>query len=306
MAGKRRQPGRGFPTFRSGAPVNGLGDAKPGPGGATDRARERELLAAARAGDRQALDRVVRRLADSAYRFGQTFCRDRDDAEDVKQDVLVALVSTLPSFRGDSSLSTWAWIVARRACARHRRHGRRTQSLETAGEEPGRELPDPRPGPERDAERHELRAALERAIASLPAPQREVIVLRDVEGLPAARVAKLLGIQVRAVKSRLHRARLALRDALGAHAGSHVETEPAPRKPRCPDIARLLSRHLEGEVEGDLCARLEAHVRECPDCAARCAELREMLGACRRWGSAPAPRALRQRLGAMARERSRR
>lgn len=295
MAGESRESRKGFARGSRAAALNGLG-GEDRSGTPADRAAERTLVAAARAGDRKALDRVVRRLSDAAYRFGRGFCRDPHDAEDVSQDVLTALVTSLPKFRGEASLSTWAWIVARRACARRRRHSGRTASLD-AGDEGARELPDPLAGPERDAERRELGAALERAIAALPAAQRDVLVLRDVEGLPAARVARLLGLQVRAVKSRLHRARLALRDALAPHVGG----AEAPRHPGCPETALLLSRHLEGELSGDLCARLEEHVRACPDCAAQCAALREVLGSCRRWGSAPAPRALRTRLKAMMR-----
>lgn len=298
MAGESGNPGKGFAARRNPSALNELdGFRAPVRDPERERETERELLDAARGGDARALERVVRRLADSAFRYGQTFCRDPHDAEDVSQDVLAALVRTLPSFRGESSLSTWAWTVARRACVRHRRQGRRTQPIERPGDEPDLELPDPGPGPEGDAERRELGVAIEAAIATLPVSQREVLVLRDVEGLSAARVARRLGLQVHAVKSRLHRARLGLRRSLAAHASA----EPTPRRRGCPDTALLVSRYLEGQVGPDLCARLEAHVSGCPDCAAECVELRRMLGACRRWGSAPAPRVLRQRLRAMMR-----
>jgi RNA polymerase sigma-70 factor (ECF subfamily) len=297
MGSESARSATGFDRRRKSLLASAFTAAAPTPESADRGARERELVAAARAGDARALDQVARRLAASAYLFGRSFCRDRDDAEDVSQEVVTALVRSLPRFRGDASLSTWAWIVARRACARHHRHDRRTRATGTGnGDAAEREFADPAPGPEADLERHELGEALEQAIASLPRTSREVVVLRDVQGLPAARVARMLGIEVRAVKSRLHRARLMLRDALADHAGG----EP-PRRTGCPDTARILSRHLEGDVSADLCAKLEAHVRACPDCAERCAQLREILGACRAWGSAPAPRALQKRLRGMLR-----
>ncbi|HET9326123.1 MAG TPA: sigma-70 family RNA polymerase sigma factor [Candidatus Eisenbacteria bacterium] len=296
MAGENREPPKGFGVGRRPMRLNEL-RAPTEIESRTRAATERALVADARAGDRKAMDTLATRLADAAYRFGRGFCGDPHDAEDVTQEVLTALVTSLPRFRGEASLSTWAWIVARRACARRRRDVRRIAPLETSGNGKVREHADPAAGPDRHAERRELASALDRAIASLPSGQREVLLLRDVEGLPASRVARALGLEVRAVKSRLHRARLALRAALAPHAPG---AEPSRRR-GCPDTARLVSRFLEGELRGDLCRHLEAHASECPDCTRECAEMRELLGSCRRWGKAPAPRALRQRLRRMMR-----
>jgi len=267
-----------------------------------DRSEERRLLAAARGGDRGALNEVARRVSGSVYRFGRGFCRDPHDAEDVMQDVLAALVTSLQSFRGDATLSTWAYVVARNACLRRRRHRDRWVPLEpAAGDEAPLMTPfepaDPAGGPERAAERRELREALERAIAALPDAQREVLVLRDVEGLPGERVAQLLGLDLRAMKSRLHRARLAVRAALAPHVAPGA---PGPG-PSCPDTARLLSRHLEGELDGAVCERLAAHVEACPSCGAACESLRAALGACRAWRGAPVPDQVRAEVRAAIR-----
>jgi RNA polymerase sigma-70 factor (ECF subfamily) len=267
-------------------------DARP-----LDRAEERRLLGAARDGDRSALNEVARRVSGSLYRFGRGFCRDPHDAEDVVQDVLAAMITSLRTFRGDSSLSTWAYVVARNACMRRRRHSGRVTALEPDGDGPAVEYVDPSAGPDRVAERRELREAMERAIAALPASQRDVLVLRDVEGLPGEVVAKQLGIALRAMKSRLHRARLALRDALAPF----VAPDAPPPGPQCPDTARLLSRHLEGELDAAVCARLESHVENCPSCGATCATLREALGACRAWRSAPVPDDVREQVRAAIR-----
>jgi RNA polymerase sigma-70 factor (ECF subfamily) len=262
------------------------------PHGSQDAEEERRLLAAVRRGDRRALDLVTRRVAGSLYRFSRGFCRNPDDADDVAQDVLSALVSSLPRFRGDSSLSSWAYVVARNACARRRRREARQIPFED-GDVVAQTLRDPGAGPERQAERRELREALERAIAALPASLRDVLVLRDVEGLPASQVARRLGLGERAVKSRLHRARVALRDELEPHVGAEVAPRRAARassgSPDCPDVPRLLSRFLEGELDARACSRLEAHVSACAGCSAACDSLRTALGACAAWRRAPVP-----------------
>jgi RNA polymerase sigma-70 factor (ECF subfamily) len=253
----------------------------------TDRAEEQRLVRAARDGDRRALDALARRLSGPLYRFGRGFCRDPHDAEDVVQDVLVALARSLDRFRGEGSLSSWAYVVARNACARRRRHSVRTRPLESADGRSALERPDPAGPADRALERRELREALVEAIGALPTAQRDVLVLRDVESLPGSEVARRLGLDERAMKSRLHRARLALRARLAAHARPGA---PAPG-PECPDTARLLSRYLERELDANVCERLASHVATCGGCAAVCETLRIALDACRDWGNAPVPAA---------------
>lgn len=252
------------------------------------RAAEKALIAAARRGDEKALARLLERASVPAFRFSLGFCRDPHDAEDLAQDVMATLLRSLDSFRGDSSLSTWTYVVARRACVRRRRRAARQSSLDEMP--PGRvERADPASEPHRRLERRELGEALERAIATLPEGAREVIVLRDVEGLPAAEVATILGIGERAVKSRLHRARLLLREQLAPFVPGGDAPEPASG---CPDTARMLSRYVEGELGPGVCARMEAHVNACPSCEGACESLRQVLGACRELGEAPMPREL--------------
>ena len=253
------------------------------------------MVARARAGDRRALDYVTRRVSGSLYRFSRGFCRNPHDAEDVMQDVLVALLTSLRKFRGDASLSSWAYVVARNACARRRRRAR-PASLEQDDPAAMKSIRDPGVEPDRAAERQELREALERGIARLPAALRDVLVLRDVEGLDAARVARQLGLSEAAVKSRLHRARLSLRATLAAHADTAGPLD-------CPDLTRMFSRHLEGELDPGACARLERHVAACEACGEKCAQLRAVLGACAAWRSAPVPARIREGVRAALRER---
>jgi len=249
-------------------------------GGIDGKAREKRLVEEARGGDPRAMRRLLSLVSRPAFRYGMTFCRDHQDAEEIAQDVLASLARSLPLYRGDSSLSTWAYSVARRACMRRRRRSRTaTLSLDAWREEEGREAAERQADdPLASVERLELREAVESAIRALPAPLREAVILRDVEGLSARQAAAVLKIGERAVKSRLHRARVALRARLEPLV---TGKEPARRLSGCPDIARSWSLHLEGDVSAATCARLEAHVRECPRCAATCKSMKRNLRACR-------------------------
>lgn len=270
---------------------------------ASQRAAESRLLAAARTGNRRATEQILGSLSRTIYRFGMGFCRDPDQAEDLTQDVLQTLLAWLPRFRGESSLSTWAFTVARRVCVRRQRRLARMTSLEGRGGMKSRA--DASAGPAERMEQRELAMAIESAVSALPDQQREVVLLRDVEGLPASEVAAVLGIGERAVKSRLHRARLALRVMLAAHAAPvrrHVTQDEREPAKRCPDTALLLSRYLEGELDGQVCDRLAVHVAGCVACGEACESLRAVLGACRKWGTSPIPMAERQRIKLAVRE----
>lgn len=264
---------------------------------AANRAEEARLIASARKGDAAALTSLLERAAGPAHRFSSGFCRDPHDAEDLVQEVLAALMRSLGSFRGESSLSTWTYTVARRACGRLRKRQGRQSSLDELARTT-EFVADASREPERRLERRQLGAALEGAIAALPLPQREVLVLRDVEGLPAAEVGRVLGLGERAVKSRLHRARLALRERLAPFVVGRDAPAPAAG---CPDTARLLSRYVEGELSPGVCARLEGHVSACPACGGACDSLREVLGACRDYGERALPAQLRREVRAAIR-----
>lgn len=274
--------------FAASAPPSQPRPAKPAADRAAERKEEAKLIAAARAGDAAALELLVRRAAEPALRFSRGFCRDPHEAEDLAQDVLATLLRTLGTFRGEASLSTWTWTVARRACVRRKQRLARQRPLDEAG--PVLEQPAPDNEPHRRFERRQLAAALEQAIASLPAAHREVIVLRDVEGLSAAEVSRILGLGERAMKSRLHRARLTLRERLAPFV---TGGEAPPREDGCPDTARMLSRYIEGELSPAVCARMEKHVSGCPSCGGACESLRAVLGACRDYGRAKVPAEMR-------------
>ena len=304
MSGKRHDRDKGFAGGPKRASLNHLQRGRGAPVRperlfTLSRVEERRLVADARSGDPRALARLLELLSGPIYRFGRSFCGDRHDAEDVTQVALMALARALKDFRGDASLTTWAYTVARNECTRQRRPRagapRHLESLDAGGPATGAaiEVADPGQDPHRALERAELGRALDRAIAALPPGQREVLLLRDVEGLAAGDVGRALGLSERAVKSRLHRARVALRISLAPWADSSGRASQPAAAGRCPDTVRLVSRYLEGELDPEACSKLRAHVDQCAPCSAACETLRRALVACQAWRGARLPAALR-------------
>jgi RNA polymerase sigma-70 factor (ECF subfamily) len=245
----------------------------------SDRA-DPELLQAARAGDAASLEQLLLRHQPRVYRFGRKLCRDPEDANDVLQETLLAMARTIHDFRGASSLSTWLYTIARSFCIKRRRKSKFApaveESLEGMAEAERERLRHPARAPDEDLAGREVRDALEAAIASLEPGYREALVLRDVEGLTAAEAAEVLGLSVQAVKSRLHRARVAVRNRLAPLLGGPTEA-PAPT---CPDVVRLFSQHLEDDITAERCARMEKHLEACARCQATCDSLKQTLALC--------------------------
>jgi RNA polymerase sigma-70 factor (ECF subfamily) len=260
-------------------------------GNRTGSATDAELLAAARQGDAGALEALLSRYQPHLYRFGLRMCGNEEDAGDVAQESLISMARSLPGFRGDSSLSSWLYTIARRFCIRKRRRSKfapaREESLDAPETGATNRLADPAPSPEQSAANRELQSALTRAIDVLEPGQREVLVLRDIEGLSAPEVAQILGIRVEAVKSRLHRARLAVRQALVPVLNT-ASDEPS-RDSACPDVLTLFSRHLEGDIDPGVCATMEAHLAQCGRCRGTCDSLRRSLALCQQLSTAEVP-----------------
>lgn len=241
-----------------------------------------ELLAAARKGDAAALEALLVRYQPHLYRFGLRMCGNAEDAGDVAQQSLISMARSLRDFRGDASVSSWLYSIARSYCIKKRRRSKfapaREESLDAPGIDAHR-VADPAPSPEQMATSRELQHALTHAIDRLEPAHREVLVLRDVEGMSAPEVAKVLEISVDAVKSRLHRARVAVRQALAPLLAT--ASDQSPRDATCPDILTLFSQHLEGEIDPGTCATMEAHLAECGRCRGTCESLKRTLTVCR-------------------------
>jgi len=237
------------------------------------------LIERAKTGESDAMEQLLASIAPSIQRFGIRMCRNDEDAQDVLQDALLTIANHLGEFEGRSSFSSWAFTLARSACSRKRR------GLKNQPHLPLDETPDAivvLPSPEQQVADREMADALNVALDSLPEMYREVILLRDVEDLTAPEAAEVLGITVEAVKSRLHRARRALRDSLKPV----LEPQPvAPSPPTCPDVLALWSSKLEGDLSPVDCATMEGHMENCPSCASACEALKAALFACRRAGT---------------------
>lgn len=183
-----------------------------------------EVVEELRRGERAAFLLLVERYEGRIYNFAARMCRSREQAWDVLQETFVGALRGVRDFRGDARLSTWLFKIAANACLRMKRRRKgepeRELSLEdfmpkSAGEA-GAALVDPGETPEAALLRTDLRERLDAGIAALPPAYRAVLVLRDLEGLSAAETAEALGLEIAAVKSRLHRARLFLRERLAA------------------------------------------------------------------------------------------
>jgi RNA polymerase sigma-70 factor (ECF subfamily) len=242
---------------------------------------DEDLLEAARAGDAESLEALVLRYQPRVFRFGLKMCRDREDAGDIVQETLLTMARSLRDFRGDATLSTWLYAIARSFCLKKRRRSMfapaRDESLdELDARRHG--LAEPAPDPERAAFGREVQAALAAAIDALDDGHREVLLLRDVEGLSAPEVAAVTGLSVEAVKSRLHRARLAVRRRVAPLVGRPVD---AASSAGCPDVLGLFSHYLDGEITPDACAQMEAHLERCGHCRSACESLKRTIVLCR-------------------------
>lgn len=245
-----------------------------------------DLLVAARDGDQTALEQLLERHQARVYRFGMKMCRHPEDAQDVLQETLLAMARSVRDFRGTSSISTWLYTVARSFCIKKRRRSQfapEETSLDSADSRELVNLADPGKVPEEALASKQVEEALELAIRSLEPMYREVLVLRDMEGLTAPEVAEVLGITVQAVKSRLHRARVAVRDSVAPLLTIPSEV-PSPVS-SCPDVLTLLSKHLEGEISAEVCATMERHLGGCPRCRGACDSLKATLALCRTAGT---------------------
>lgn len=184
-------------------------------------AGDADLLRRAGAGDRSAFELLVRRHGDALYRFATRTCGSEREAEDAVQDGLLSAWKGAGTFRGESSARTWLFQVVIHACRRrHRRRAGEPERHDGVEEAEGLDSGE-RGADERLADR-QVGAAMDRALAELGEEAREVLVLRDVEGLSGEEAAAALGLGLAAMKSRLHRARLELKERVEGILGRPV------------------------------------------------------------------------------------
>ena len=184
---------------------------------------EMALVQAAKGGDVTAFEELVRRYDRNVFRIAQHITHNREDAEDVVQDAFLKAYENQNQFQGQSKFYTWlVRIAVNEALMKLRRiKPGRTVSLDeevkTEDDSLPREVADWSPNPEQQYNQAELKDILSRTIQGLPMSFRTVFVLRDVEGLSTEETAEALDLSVPAVKSRLLRARLQLRERLNRY-----------------------------------------------------------------------------------------
>jgi RNA polymerase sigma-70 factor, ECF subfamily len=188
-----------------------------------DTGQELALVTAAREGDMHAFEQLIQKYDRNVFRIAQHITQNREDAEDVVQDAFLKAYQNLNKFQGNSKFYTWlVRIAVNEALMRLRkRKADKTVSMdedvETEDGSMPREVADWSPNPEQLFGQSELGDILGKTIQGLPASFRTVFVLRDVEGMSTEETAEMLGLSVPAVKSRLLRARLQLRERLNRY-----------------------------------------------------------------------------------------
>ena len=181
---------------------------------------ERRLIEQSRQGDQGAFDALVRRYEKQLYNTAYRLTGSYDDASDLAQEAFVRAWNNLRSFRGDASFSTWLYRIVTNVFLdeRKRRRARPQRSLEEAlGSDENtvtRQFEDAGPTPQDRVEERERWQILQKAIAELPAPQRVMVVLYHTENRSYEEIAQIMGLPMGTVKSRLNRARLALKNKL--------------------------------------------------------------------------------------------
>ena len=184
---------------------------------------ERSLLRRLRERDERAFRELLELHRDRVYNITYRMLGNRAEAEDVAQEVFISVFKTIDQFREESKFSTWLYRVAVNHCKNRikylaRRHDRDRDELDESNEGRATEASVPvLPRPDRALEGAQLDKILQAAIATLDDEHRVLVVLRDVEDLSIEEICEITGLPDGTVKSRLHRARLALRKKITRH-----------------------------------------------------------------------------------------
>ena len=207
-----------------------------------DRTQDRLLVEGLQRGDQAAVRQLAELYGSRIHQLAMRHMKNREDAEEVTQDVLMKVYRKIGAFRGDSALSSWIYrITFNTAMSRLRQHRperaaeeereRALALLDASVDGTRRTLADPADWshmPDEELLRVELRRALEAAVQELPEIYREPVILRDFKGLTTEQASTQLKVKDQTLKSRLHRGRLLLRERLRSFAAGLALHRPTP------------------------------------------------------------------------------
>jgi RNA polymerase sigma-70 factor (ECF subfamily) len=190
--------------------------------------RESRLLRKLKERDEAAFREMVDEYGDRIYNLTYRMLGNRAEAEDLAQEVFITVFKSIDSFRGDSKFSTWLYRITANHCKNRikylaRRHDRSRAELDdriegqSGADGPALSAPRPSPRPDQQLEGAQMELVLQDAIAELDEEQRILVILRDVEDLSYEEICAITELPEGTVKSRLHRARMALRKKLLKH-----------------------------------------------------------------------------------------
>jgi RNA polymerase sigma-70 factor (ECF subfamily) len=189
-----------------------------------NKSTDQELVQRFNDGDRLAFDELVGRYAGKAYQIAFGVLGNREDSEEVAQDVFVRVYRALGKFRGDAEFSTWMYRIALNLarnkyrwnkCRGFKKHISLDATITTEkGDEMSLDLPEPRPTPDKESELAEFETRMRELVDKLSPTYREPLLLRNVEQMSYERIAETLGCKIGTVKSRIARAREQLRKQL--------------------------------------------------------------------------------------------
>lgn len=195
-----------------------------------DSEEEKTLVRRLKNGDERAFSVLVRCYQDKVYNLVCRMLADPIEAEDLAQDIFITLYTSIDGFREESRLSTWLYRITVNLCRNRikylsRRRKSRAPSLEERGDRgipqetaPGTPtLMSSVPRPDRLAEGRQMETIIQRELAGLDPEQRELLVLRDIEGMSYSEMEAVVGLPLGTIKSRLHRARLTLKERVSKY-----------------------------------------------------------------------------------------
>lgn len=181
---------------------------------------EAEMIRRCKQGDLSAFNELVKRYEKLVYNFAYRLTNNYDDANDIAQEALIRVFTAIKSFRGDASFTTWIYRITtnvfldERKRARAHPHTSLDEHVELEESSIVRQIEDPSPQPLAQIEEKEVGNILSQAVASLPEYQRTMVVLYHTEQKSYEEIAEIMNLPIGTVKSRLNRARLALKEIL--------------------------------------------------------------------------------------------